>query len=108
MVVLNTCSVTRAADSDSRKKVRQAARAGDAQIVVTGCWATLDPDAAAGLPGVVQVVDNDGKDDLVAKVLSLTKVQAETIRSVQAPRQRLRPRRRRLHQQRRPRLWTRR
>ena len=47
LVVVNTCAVTSAAASDSRQKIRQAARAGQADIVVTGCWATLDPQAAA-------------------------------------------------------------
>ena len=71
MVVLNTCSVTKAADADSRKKVRQAARAGNEQIVVTGCWATLDPESAASLPGVVQVVSNAEKEHLAARVLNM-------------------------------------
>ena len=35
MVVVNTCSVTAAAASDSRGKIRNAAKAG-AQVVVTG------------------------------------------------------------------------
>lgn len=42
LVVINTCSVTSAAASDSRQKVRQAARNSNAQIIVTGCWATLN------------------------------------------------------------------
>ncbi len=55
MVIINTCAVTSAASSDSRNKVRQAARSSDAQIILTGCWATLEPDAAAELPGVENV-----------------------------------------------------
>jgi threonylcarbamoyladenosine tRNA methylthiotransferase MtaB len=71
MVVVNTCTVTAAAASDSRQKIRQAQRAGVEQIVVTGCWSTLDPKEAAALPGVVEVVPNQDKDDLVAALLSL-------------------------------------
>ncbi len=44
MVVVNTCSVTSQAASDSRQKIRQVARLSpDAKIVATGCWATLEP-----------------------------------------------------------------
>ncbi|MBN1372503.1 MAG: MiaB/RimO family radical SAM methylthiotransferase [Anaerolineaceae bacterium] len=71
LVVVNTCAVTAAASSDSRSRVRQAARAGGAGIAVTGCWATLEPGAAAGLPGVTRVVDNMHKDALVADLLGL-------------------------------------
>ncbi len=41
LAVVNTCSVTAAAASDSRQKIRQAGRAGVKDIVVTGCWSTL-------------------------------------------------------------------
>lgn len=69
-VILNTCAVTAEAASDSRGKARQAARLG-AKVVLTGCWATLDAQAAAALPGVVRVVDNDGKEQLVSQVFDL-------------------------------------
>lgn len=71
LVVINTCAVTSEAASDSRGKARHAARAGVKQIVLTGCWATLDPQAAAELPFVMKVVDNEHKDHLVADVLDL-------------------------------------
>jgi threonylcarbamoyladenosine tRNA methylthiotransferase MtaB len=69
IVVVNTCAVTVEAASDSRQKIRQAHRAGQANIVITGCWATLDPAAAAALPGVKAVIPNARKNDLVADVL---------------------------------------
>lgn len=71
VVVVNTCAVTAEAASDSRQKIRQAARAGAAEIAVTGCWATLDPAAAAALPGVRWTVPNPRKDELVREVLPL-------------------------------------
>ena len=71
LVVINTCTVTAAAASDSREKVRQAAAAGAGQIVLTGCWATLDPQNAASLPGVMRIVTNEHKDELVPAVLGL-------------------------------------
>lgn len=69
LAVINTCSVTAAAASDSRQKIRQAARLGAADIVVTGCWSTLDPASAAQLPGVSRVVGNLEKDYLVPAIL---------------------------------------
>lgn len=69
LVVVNTCAVTKEAASDSRQKVRQAARAGASEVVVTGCWASLDPRSAAALPGVKRVVPNLEKDFLVPELL---------------------------------------
>jgi threonylcarbamoyladenosine tRNA methylthiotransferase MtaB len=69
LVVVNTCAVTEAAASDSRQKVRQAARSGAQKIVVTGCWSTLNPGQAAALQGVSQVVPNAVKDSLVPDLL---------------------------------------
>jgi threonylcarbamoyladenosine tRNA methylthiotransferase MtaB len=72
LVVINTCTVTSAAASDSRQKVRQTARSGNAKIIVTGCWATLEPEAALELPGVENVVTNARKDLLVSEMLNIS------------------------------------
>jgi threonylcarbamoyladenosine tRNA methylthiotransferase MtaB len=66
LVVVNTCSVTAKAASDSRQKIRQAARAGASGIIATGCWATLQPEQAAQLPKVARVIPNQNKDGLAA------------------------------------------
>jgi len=71
LVVVNTCAVTAAAVSDSRQKIRQAARAFPGEIAVTGCWSTLDPQAAASLPGVTRLIPNSHKDSLVPALLHL-------------------------------------
>ncbi len=71
MAVVNTCAVTSAAESDSRQKIRQAARAGAKQIVVTGCWSTLQPQSAAALPSVTDLVPNWDKDRLVSRLLQI-------------------------------------
>lgn len=71
LVVVNTCAVTAEAASDSRQKIRQAFRSGAAEIVATGCWATLDPEGAISLSGVSRVVPNERKQMLVADVLNL-------------------------------------
>lgn len=62
VVVVNTCSVTAAADAASRRAIRAVARVNPrAQIVATGCYATRRPDDVARLPGVVRLVPNAGK-----------------------------------------------
>lgn len=71
IVLVNTCTVTVEAASDSRQKIRQASRHGQAKIAVTGCWSTLDADAAAALPGVKWVIPNERKKNLVHEVLNL-------------------------------------
>jgi threonylcarbamoyladenosine tRNA methylthiotransferase MtaB len=71
LAVVNTCTVTGEAASDSRAAVRRAKRLGAGEIVVTGCWATLEPQKAGELPGVRKIVPNPQKDSLVADLLGL-------------------------------------
>jgi threonylcarbamoyladenosine tRNA methylthiotransferase MtaB len=71
LVVVNTCTVTAAAASDSRQKIRQANKAGASQIVVTGCMSTMTPEKVMRMPGVSRVVPNAEKDDLVSQLLHL-------------------------------------
>lgn len=71
LAVVNTCAVTTQAVADSRQKVRQIDRAGVDEIIVTGCWSTLQPEQAAALPGVTRVTSNAEKDNLVALTLGL-------------------------------------
>lgn len=70
LAVVNTCAVTNEAASDSRSRIRKAGRAGAAEIIATGCWATLEPRKAAELPKVTRVVSNARKDSLVTEALS--------------------------------------
>lgn len=71
LMVLNTCTVTAAAASDSRQKIRQAHKAGTNQIIVTGCMSTLQPEEAAAMLGVTRVVPNEDKETLVSELLHL-------------------------------------
>ncbi len=71
LVVLNTCTVTAAADQDARAAIRRIHRKNpDAQIVVTGCYAQRAPEEIAALPGVTQVIGNSHKHQL-AEVIGL-------------------------------------
>ncbi len=69
LVVVNTCSVTAAADQGVRQTVRRVVRDNPgARIVVTGCYATRRPDEIRQLPNVAHIVSNDEKDDLVERL----------------------------------------
>ena len=66
LVVVNTCSVTATADQGARQTIRRVARENPAaRIVVTGCYATRCEDDVATLPGVLRVVRNEEKLDLL-------------------------------------------
>src|SRR5271163_645370 len=62
IVVLNTCTVTAAADSQARDAIRKIhARNPSARVIVTGCYAQRAPEELAALPGVTWVVGNSHK-----------------------------------------------
>jgi threonylcarbamoyladenosine tRNA methylthiotransferase MtaB len=62
VVVLNTCTVTAAADHDARAAIRRIHRENpEARILVTGCYAQRAPEEVAALPGVTWVVGNSHK-----------------------------------------------
>jgi threonylcarbamoyladenosine tRNA methylthiotransferase MtaB len=62
LVVLNTCTVTAAADEEVRQTIRRIHRQQpDARIVVTGCYAQRAPEELAALDGVALVAGNSHK-----------------------------------------------
>jgi len=78
--IVNTCSVTTDAASQSRQAIRRGVRlpilrsantpgsptAHHPRILVTGCWATSDPQAAAQIPGVSAVITH--RDNIAQKL----------------------------------------
>ena len=77
-VVLNTCTVTAAADQDARASIRRIHRENpDARIMVTGCYAQRAPQEIAALPGVTWVVGNSHKHQ-VAEIAAAHDWQAKT------------------------------
>jgi len=77
IVVLNTCTVTAAADQDARAAVRRIRHQNpDCQIIVTGCYAQRAPQEVAALPGVSQVIGNSHKHRLVELTIPSDKVAA--------------------------------
>lgn len=76
--IVNTCTVTQAADSDSRQWIRRAARAkGDGRLVVTGCMVQRDPRAVSQIEGVDWVVGNAEKENLSGWILDESKLPAD-------------------------------
>jgi threonylcarbamoyladenosine tRNA methylthiotransferase MtaB len=66
LCVVNTCTVTQAADSTSRKVIRQLRRANPtAQLIVTGCYAEMCPQEIEAIGGVDVIVGNEDKERLV-------------------------------------------
>ncbi len=65
VVVLNTCTVTAAADQDARAAIRRVQREQPAaKILVTGCYAQRAPKEIAALDGVTWVVGNSHKHQI--------------------------------------------
>ena len=72
LVILNTCTVTAAADDDVRSTVRRVHRENPAaKILVTGCYAQRAPDELAAMAGVEWVVGNSHKTQ-IADIVTAT------------------------------------
>ena len=73
VVVLNTCTVTAAADAQARDAIRKIHAANPAtRIVVTGCYAQRAPEEIAALPGVTFVVGNSHKPQIPSLLHSIS------------------------------------
>ncbi|MGI6656828.1 MAG: tRNA (N(6)-L-threonylcarbamoyladenosine(37)-C(2))-methylthiotransferase MtaB [Desulfobulbus sp.] len=69
--VINTCAVTARAAQQSRQMIRRALAHPGARVVVTGCYAQLDPKTVLGLtPESLVIVGNGNKHLLVQAALS--------------------------------------
>lgn len=69
LYVINTCTVTSRSDSESRRLIRRARRLNPlARIVATGCYAQVSPTELAALPELDQVLGNEEKIEIVAKI----------------------------------------
>ncbi len=61
-VIVNTCAVTGEAVRQARQAIRRARRERpDAEIIVTGCAAQIDPQSFAAMPEVSRVIGNAEK-----------------------------------------------
>jgi threonylcarbamoyladenosine tRNA methylthiotransferase MtaB len=67
--VINTCTVTDRADWEARQLVRRAKRLNPgAKVLVTGCYAQVNPAEVARVPGIDFVVGLNRLDDLLRYV----------------------------------------
>ena len=63
--VINTCSVTQMGEKKSRQLIRRAKKRNPkAVVVVTGCYAQLDPELLAAMDGVDAVVGTNEKKNI--------------------------------------------
>lgn len=89
LIVINSCAVTEEAVRKSRKLVRRAQRGNpQAKLVLSGCYATLNADAAAADLGVDLLVENRDKHrlaELVSESLSVPTMPATHIDDSHAP-----------------------
>ncbi|HET7105971.1 MAG TPA: tRNA (N(6)-L-threonylcarbamoyladenosine(37)-C(2))-methylthiotransferase MtaB [Candidatus Acidoferrum sp.] len=75
VVVLNTCTVTAAADAQARDAIRKIHAANPStRILVTGCYAQRAPEEIAALPGVAFVVGNSHKPQIPKLLHSISSV----------------------------------
>lgn len=81
--VINTCSVTQMGEKKSRQLIRRAKKRNPHSIVVvTGCYAQLDPELLAAMEGVDAVIGTNEKKHIVTIVSDL--LQAEDKKTIQA------------------------
>ncbi len=68
--VINTCTVTNIADRKSRQYIRRMKKVNpEALIVVTGCYAQVEPEQVAALPEVDMVIGNGQKSRICGLVM---------------------------------------
>jgi len=73
--VVNSCVVTQTATQKTRQLIRHLNKQNPRlHIVVTGCYATIDPQAVSNLPGVTLVLPNSHKEDALTEIGALVGV----------------------------------
>lgn len=85
VIVINSCSVTAEGDKKTRNIIRQAIRKNPiSMVIVTGCYAQLQPEIIQKIEGVDLIIGSAGKQNIPAYLGNLIKkVQAEI--HIQAP-----------------------
>ena len=72
--VINTCSVTENADKECRQLVRRIRRRSpESFVVITGCYAQLQPEAIAAMEGVDLVLGAAAKFNLTDHLKNLSR-----------------------------------
>lgn len=70
--VINTCSVTQVGEKKSRQLIRRTKKRNEAaKVIVTGCYAQLDPELLTSMPEVDAVVGTNERKRIVSIVREL-------------------------------------
>ena len=70
--IINTCTVTAESDRKSRQLIRRCiSKNPNAVVIVTGCYAQINPSKALAIDGVDFVCGNNGKSIIAKKALQL-------------------------------------
>lgn len=73
-IVINSCSVTAEGDKKTRNIIRQAVRKNpDALIIVTGCYAQLQPETIQKIDGVDLIIGSSEKQNITGYLGNLSK-----------------------------------
>lgn len=68
--IINTCSVTEVADHKCRQAIHKLVRQNpDALVIVTGCYAQLQPEQVSAIEGVDLVLGQNEKGDILQHIL---------------------------------------
>jgi threonylcarbamoyladenosine tRNA methylthiotransferase MtaB len=85
-VVVNTCTVTAAADAQARDAIRKIHGANaSTRIIVTGCYAQRAPKEIAALPGVTHVVGNSHKPEIAGLLTTIASAPSIPLREDPTP-----------------------
>lgn len=76
--IINTCTVTQKAAMQSRQAVRQAIRKNPAaRIIVTGCYAQIDPDEIKKIRGVHAIIGHSEKHKIPEMIISASETNGQ-------------------------------
>ena len=86
-IVINSCSVTAEGDKKTRNIIRQAVRKNpEALIIVTGCYAQLQPETIEKIEGVDLIIGSSEKQNITAYLGNLNKKELTEIH-IQKPKE---------------------
>ncbi len=72
-VVVNSCTLTSRADSDTRNFIRRISRLNPtAKLIVTGCYAGRLPEEFQKMPQIWRIITNSEKEGIPEEILSLS------------------------------------
>jgi threonylcarbamoyladenosine tRNA methylthiotransferase MtaB len=83
LYIINSCNVTHKAAADSRRKLFAAKRKSpNSKVIITGCYAQIQPELLASLKDVDFVIQNDEKDQLITKLVQVfPDIQADNLKN---------------------------